>query len=141
MDKAEMMERMRINIPALKEWQDAIKIIDVPEPGRVHYTVDVPESLANFHGATHGGTAASICDTGAGFAMYSYGDNNVSSSASIEYVRAEPVGKLDVWTEPIHKGRSTAVIRVSARSAATGKLLFEGTHNMFILGRFEGFDE
>jgi hypothetical protein len=34
-----------------------------------------------------------------------------------------------------------AVIRVSARSAATGKLLFEGTHNMFILGRFEGFDE
>ncbi len=133
MDKAEMMERMRINIPALKEWQEAITIIDVPEPGRVHYTVDVPASLANFHGATHGGTAASICDTGAGFAMYSYGDNNVSSSASIEYVRAEPVGKL--------KGRSTAVIRVSARSAATGKLLFEGTHNMFILGRFEGFDE
>ena len=107
----------------------------------MHYTVDVPESLANFHGATHGGTAASICDTGAGFAMYSYGDNNVCSSASIEYVRAEPVGKLDVWTEPIHKGRSMAVIRVSARSAATGKLLFEGTHNMFILGRFEGFDE
>lgn len=141
MDKATMMKNMRINIPPLKEWQDAIEIVDVAEPGRVKFTVDVPKDLANFHGMSHGGTAYTIGEIGAGFAMYSFGDNNVCQSATVEFLKAEPCKKLVVTTEPIHKGRSTAVIRVSTRDAETGKLYVESTHNMFVLGRFEGFDD
>ena len=48
-----------------------------------------------------------------------------------------PCCKVIVETEPIHAGRSTAVIRVTTRQAETGKLLFQSTHTMFLLGPIE----
>ena len=66
------------------------------------------------------------------------GSDNVCQSASINFFKAVPCCKVDVTTEPIHAGRSTAVIRVTTREAATGKLLFQSTHNMFLLGPIEG---
>lgn len=51
-----------------------------------------------------------------------------------ELFQSGAVLQVDVETEPLHKGRSTAVIRVTTREAATGKMLFQSTHNMFLLG-------
>jgi acyl-coenzyme A thioesterase PaaI-like protein len=136
----EQMEKMRCNIPPNQEMQDAIQIIEVPEPGHVRFTVDVPESFGNYHGKIHGGTEYMIGEIGAGFATYSFGVDNVCNMASINFVRAVPCSKLEVETEALHKGRSTALIRVMAREASTGKLVFTSTHNMFLFGPFEDWE-
>lgn len=138
MEKSVMLEKMRCNIPPSADFQDNIEIIDVTEPGYVHFTMDVPACLGNYHGGIHGGTEYFIGEIGCGFATYTLGSNNVCQSASINFIKAVPCCKVDVVTEPIHAGRSTAVIRVTAREAATGKMLFTSTHNMFLLGPVEG---
>ena len=138
MEKSVMLEKMRCNIPPSPDFQDNIEMIDVTEPGYVHFTMDIPACLGNYHGGIHGGTGYCIGEIGSGFATFSLGSDNVCQSASINFFKAVPCCKVDVTTEPIHAGRSTAVIRVTTREAATGKLLFQSTHNMFLLGPIEG---
>lgn len=138
MEKSVLLEKMRCNIPPSPDFQDNIEIIDVTEPGYVHFTMDIPACLGNYHGGIHGGTGYCIGEIGSGFATFSLGSDNVCQSASINFFKAVPCCKVDVTTEPIHAGRSTAVIRVTTREAATGKLLFQSTHNMFLLGPIEG---
>lgn len=138
MEKSVMLEKMRCNIPPSPDFQDNIEIVDVTEPGYVHFTMDIPACLGNYHGGIHGGTGYCIGEIGSGFATFSLGSDNVCQSASINFFKAMPCCKVDVTTEPIHAGRSTAVIRVTTREAATGKLLFQSTHNMFLLGPIEG---
>ena len=138
MEKSVMLEKMRCNIPPSPDFQDNIEIIDVTEPGYVHFTMDIPACLGNYHGGIHGGTGYCIGEIGSGFATFTLGSDNVCQSASINFFKAVPCYKVDVTTEPIHAGRSTAVIRVTTREAATGKLLFQSTHNMFLLGPIEG---
>lgn len=138
MEKSVMLEKMRCNIPPSADFQDNIEIIDVTEPGYVHFTMDVPACLGNYHGGIHGGTAYFISEIASGFATYTLGSDNVCQSASINFVKAAPCCKVDVTTEPVHAGRSTAIIRVTARQAETGKLLFTTMHNMFLLGPIEG---
>lgn len=125
---------MLCNVPSAPEFADNIHIVEAPEPGRIHFTMDIPPSLGNYRGGIHGGTGYFIGEIGCGFATYSYGVNNVCQSASVTFFKSVPCCKVDVWTEPLHKGRSTAVIRVTTREASTGKLLFESTHNMFLMG-------
>lgn len=137
MTKDELLKKMWCNVPEAPEFQDNIKIVEVTEPGYVHFTMDIPESLGNYRGGIHGGTGYFIGEIGCGFATYSFGVNNVCNSASINFFKAVPCCKVDVTTEPLHKGRSTAVIRVTTREAATGKLLFQSTHNMFLMGPLE----
>lgn len=134
MAHADMLEKMRCNMPPLAEFRDNIEIVDVPEPGCVRFTMDVPASLGNYMGAIHGGTGYFIGEIGCGFATYSFGVKNVCMNATINFYKAVPCCKVEVSTEALHKGRSTAVIRVTTREAATGKLLFESTHNMFLMG-------
>jgi uncharacterized protein (TIGR00369 family) len=136
MDK-ELLQRLRCNIPPLPDLQDNIEILDVTEPGYVHFTVGVPQTLKNYHDGIHGGTLYFIGEIGAGFATYSLGKNNVCSSANINFFKSVPCCMIDVVTEPLHIGRSTAVIRVTIRQAETGKLVAQTTHNMFILGPIE----
>ncbi|HJF66612.1 MAG TPA: PaaI family thioesterase [Slackia equolifaciens] len=138
MEKSVMLEKMRCNIPPSPDFQDNIEIIDVTEPGYVHFTMDIPACLGNYHGGIHGGTGYCIGEIGSGFATFTLGSDNVCQSASINFFKAVPCCKVDVTTEPIHAGRSTAVIRVTTREAPTGKLLFQSTHNMFLLGPIEG---
>ncbi len=138
MEKSVMLEKMRCNIPPSPDFQDNIQIVEVSEPGYVHFTMDVPACLGNYHGAIHGGTGYFIGEIGAGFATYTLGSDNVCQSANINFFKAVPCGKVDVTTEPIHAGRSTAVIRVTTHDAETGKLLFQSTHNMFLFGPIEG---
>lgn len=138
MEKSVMLEKMRCNIPPSADFQDNIEIIDVTEPGYVHFTMDIPACLGNYHGGIHGGTGYCIGEIGSGFATFTLGSDNVCQSASINFFKAAPCCKVDVTAEPIHAGRSTAVIRVTTREAATGKLLFQSTHNMFLLGPIEG---
>lgn len=141
MNKSILIEKMKCNIPELAEFRENIEILDVSEPGYVRFTVDIPRSLGNYRGGIHGGTGYFIGEIGCGFATYSYGVNNVCNSASINFFKSVPCCKVDVRTEPLHKGRSTAVIRVTTFEAATGAKLFESTHNMFLLGPIEGWDE
>ena len=131
---AARIEKMKCNIPPLAEFRDNIEILEVKEPGYVHFTMDIPASLGNYRGGIHGGTGYFIGEIGCGFATYSFGVNNVCNSATVNFFKAVPCCKVDVETEPLHKGRSTAVIRVTTREAATGKMLFQSTHNMFLLG-------
>ena len=137
MDNATLLEKLRCNIPPQQELQDAIVIDEVPKPGYVRFTVDVPTSFSNYHGGIHGGMAYFIGEIGCGFATYSLGFNNVCQTATINFIKAVPCCKVVVETEPIHAGRSTAVIRVTSRQAETGKLLFQSTHTMFLLGPIE----
>lgn len=130
----DLLTRLRVNIPALKELQDAIVIDRVEKPGFVHFTCNVPESLGNYRGGIHGGTAYFIGEIGAGFAAYSLGRENVCQTASINFIKAVPTCLVEVTTETLHAGRSTAVIRVTSRRASDGKLLFESTHTMFLMG-------
>lgn len=132
-----LIERLRCNIPALAEFQDNIRIIEVEKPGFVRFTMDIPESLGNYRGGIHGGTGYFIGEIGCGFATYSLGMSNVCTSASINFIKAVPCCKVETCTEVVHAGRSTAVVRVSTYDAAEHRLLFQSTHNMFLFGPLE----
>lgn len=137
MGRDDMLEKLRCNIPPSAEFQDAIGIVAVDRPGFVRFTMDIPESLGNYRGGIHGGTGYFIGEIGCGFATYSLGMSNVCTSASINFIKAVPCCKVEARTEVVHAGRSTGVIRVSTYEAATGKLLFQPTHNMFFFGPLE----
>lgn len=136
-----ILDTLMWNTPELPEIRDNIQIIEANEPGYIHFTFDIPASLGNYRGTIHGGTAYFIGEIGCGFATHSYGVNNVCNAANINFFKGVPVCKVDVTTEPLHKGRSTAVIRVTTREAATGKLLFQSTHNMFLMAPFDFLEE
>ena len=99
--------------------------------------MNVPESLGNYMNGIHGGTLYFIGEIGAGFATSSLGFRNVCSSATINFFKAVPCCRLDVRTEAVHAGRSTAVIRVTIRQFETGKVIAQSTHNMFLFSSFE----
>ncbi|MFR4805086.1 MAG: PaaI family thioesterase [Eggerthellaceae bacterium] len=130
---AALIEKMKCNIPSSRGLGITLRILEVKSV-HVHFTMDIPASLGNYRGGIHGGTGYFIGEIGCGFATYSFGVNNVCNSATVNFFKAVPCCKADVETEPLHKGRSTAVIRVTTREAATGKMLFQSTHNMFLLG-------
>ena len=134
---AAAMEKLRCNIPSLAEFQDNLEIVEVEKPGFVTFTMDIPESLGNYRGGIHGGTGYFIGEIGCGFATYSLGVSNVCTSASINFIKAVPCCKVKACTEVVHAGRSTAVVRVSTYEEASGKLLFQSTHNMFLFGPLE----
>ncbi|MDO4442285.1 MAG: PaaI family thioesterase [Slackia sp.] len=134
---AAAMEKLRCNIPSLAEFQDNIEIVEVEKPGFVTFTMDIPASLGNYRGGIHGGTGYFIGEIGCGFATYSLGVSNVCTSASINFIKAVPCCKVEARTEVVHAGRSTAVVRVSTYEAASGRLLFQSTHNMFLFGPLE----
>ncbi|WP_232001595.1 PaaI family thioesterase [Slackia heliotrinireducens] len=129
-----ILDTMMINVPAASMWRDNIRITEAQEPGFITFETDVPAELGNYRNGIHGGTAYTIGEIGCGFAMYSFNTNNVCQSANINFLKAVPCCTVVTKTEPIHKGRSTAVIRVSTYQKETGKLLFQSTHNMFLFG-------
>lgn len=114
-----LIEKMWCNVPEAPEFRENIEIVEVSEPGYVHFTMDIPESLGNYRGGIHGARAISSEKSAVGSRPNSFGVNNVCNSASINFFKAVPCCKVDVTTEPLHKGRSTAVIRVTTREAAT----------------------
>ncbi len=78
-----LIEKMWCNVPEAPEFRENIEIVEVSEPGYVHFTMDIPESLGNYRGGIHGGTGYFIGEIGCGFATYSFGVNNVCNSANV----------------------------------------------------------
>ena len=107
------------------------------ERGRVAFTITVPPTAANYHGAVHGGFLATLMEIAAGMVGTSLGVNNVALSSSVNFIKLAPLGKLVVRAEAIHAGRSTVVAR--CRVETPEKLLCtEATFTLFVLPSKEG---
>ena len=55
-----LIEKMWCNVPEAPEFRENIEIVEVNEPGYVHFTMDIPKSLGNYRGGIHGGTHATF---------------------------------------------------------------------------------
>ena len=49
-----LIEKMWCNVPEAPEFRENIEIVEVSEPGYVHFTMDIPKSLGNYRGGIHG---------------------------------------------------------------------------------------
>ncbi len=127
---ATFVEGLLRNAPPQEELS-GIHIVEA-DPGYVHFDLDIPSSVLNYHGSIHGGFISTLCEIAAGMATYSYGVSNVALAAATNFIKAAGQGKVSVFAETIHRGRSTSVIRCRVVHGS-GKLLAEATYTMFIL--------
>ena len=119
--------------------QEELKSVRVVEsaPGRVAFEVTAPESVRNYHGTIHGGFLATVCEVAAGMTAYTLGKNNVALTSSVNFIKAVEPGRLVVFGEASHAGRSTLVARCRVETPE-GALVTEATFTLFVLGALEG---
>ena len=115
---------------------ETLEIVEVG-PGHVVFEADAPESVMNYHRTIHGGYLATVSELAAGMAVYAYGLSSFAVAASTNFVKAVGMGRLVVKADPVHKGRTTAVIRCVVETPE-GALIAESTYTMLILGPLEG---
>lgn len=95
--------------------------------------VELEKEGLNFMGYAHGGLFASMIDCAGGIAARGDGRSYVTQSMHMNFVSNVRSGKIYAQGEVIRRGRSLALVRVKVVDE-TGKLLADGTVNMFCTG-------
>ena len=126
-----LMPGIRKHIVPLGGFENA-KLLKIDE-GYCLFEIDITESMLNLYGNTHGGVLFTLCDMAAGMSTYAYGVKNVTSSASISFLKRIAGGKIRVEGKTLHRGQSTSVCEVKAFDE-DNELLLVVIMNMFILG-------
>lgn len=125
-----LAEKVLKNVTAQAE-METLEVVEV-ERGKVAFTVTAPESVANYHGAVHGGFLATLLEVAAGMVGTTLGVNNVALTSSVNFIKLAPLGPLVVKAEASHAGRSTVVVRCRVE-APDGTLHTEATFTLFVL--------
>lgn len=100
--------------------------------GEVAFAIDVPDTVANYHGSVHGGFLATLLEVVAGMVASTLDLNNVALTSAVNFVKRAPVGPLVVRGEASHVGRSTVVAHCQVTSPE-GQLFTEATFTLFVL--------
>lgn len=118
-----------INAENMFNYENGIELTHV-EPGLTRGVLRARPSSYNSEGRIHGGAIATLADTIAGCCACSKGGDCVTSSSSLEYLRA---GQGDLFCEATPKklGRNLSVIQVVITDTA-GKTVATGTFTFFM---------
>lgn len=98
-----------------------IRITSIEPDGRGDCRAEVcvalqPESM-NLHGAVHGGLLYGLADCVAGIAARCDGNDYVTQSAHVNFLRNTKQGTVYALAEIVRRGRHMVVIRVAIRDA------------------------
>ncbi len=130
-------EELLCNFPPIEGLAESCEIEEASEE-RCQFTVCVPETLRNYRGTIHGGGVYLLSEVGCGVQTYALGQSNVCMQANINFIKAIPCGKrVRVVSETHHRGRTSALIRVTIFDVETGKKVSESSHTMFLFGPLE----
>lgn len=119
--------------------QKELETLEIVEarPGHIVFEADAPESVMNYHGTIQGGYLATVSELAAGMALYASGLSSFAVASSMNFIKAVGTGRLVVKADPVHQGRTTAVIRCAVETLE-GALIAESTYTMLVMGPLEG---
>ena len=98
--------------------------------GSSHVEMDADESDFNYMGSLHGGAIFLISDIAAGTAVASYGENCVTLSSSINFVRPAKAGRIYAKATVEKKGKTVSVCNVHVYNE-DGKIISMSKFTMF----------
>lgn len=87
----------------------------------------------NFMGKVHGGFLFTMADVASGLSVISYGDKCVTIDSSMNFIKGVESGILRAEGEVIHKGKTTAVTKVTIYNEKR-QVVAVATNTMFISG-------
>ena len=98
-----------------------IRITSIAPDGNGDYRAEVavtlrPESM-NLHGAVHGGLLYGLADCVAGIAARCDGNDYVTQSAHVNFLRNTKQGTVYALAEIVRRGRHMVVLHVAVRDA------------------------
>ena len=98
-----------------------IRITSIAPDGRGDYRAEVavtlqPESM-NLHGAVHGGLLYGLADCVAGIAARCDGNDYVTQSAHVNFLRNTKQGTVYALAEIVRRGRHMVVLHATVRDA------------------------
>ncbi len=93
--------------------------------------VDFSEAGMNRAGIMHGGLVFSLADAASGLCVLATGNKCVTLNSTINYIKPVKEGRLIAKGRPIHKGRTTWIIRVDLENEAE-VLMASATFTMFV---------
>lgn len=98
-----------------------IRITSIAPDGNGDYRAEVavtlrPESM-NLHGAVHGGLLYGLADCVAGIAARCDGNDYVTQSAHVNFLRNTKQGTVYALAEIVRRGRHMVVLHVTVRDA------------------------
>lgn len=105
----------------------------VKEPGVVVVQTVVQNNSLNPYGNAHGGFLFTLCDSVAGGVAISLGVDAVTSTSSINYLKAARLNdKLTITGTCVHNGRKTKVVSVDIFNQK-GEMICQGSFTMFVI--------
>ncbi|HSL60655.1 MAG TPA: hotdog fold thioesterase [Desulfotignum sp.] len=106
--------------------------VEIVAPGHSIVSLTVTDSMANFHGTTHGGVIFSISDMAFAAACNSHGRVAVALNVSICYLKPSfPGDRLKAEAREIHKGRRTSLYDITVINEDTGVLIARSQDQAF----------
>jgi acyl-CoA thioesterase len=124
--KDKLKDQKRINAIILNDSFSKMLEADVEivEPGHSKVTLEIKETMTNFHGMTHGGVIFSMSDMAFAAACNSYGKVAVALNISINFLKPSYPGDILV-AEAIesHSGNKTSLYTIIVKNKKTGDLI------------------
>lgn len=80
--------------------------------GKSEIFVELEPELLNLHGTIHGGMLYMLADCSAGIAARSDGNDYVTQSAHINFLRSTKCGRVRAESEIVKRGKHISVVRV-----------------------------
>ena len=103
-----------------------IGICSVEPDGRSEISVTLAPELLNLHGTIHGGLLYTLADCVAGISARSDGNDYITESAQINFLRSTKSGAVFAKGEIVKRGGHITVVRVTIFDCA-GKLLSDSS--------------
>jgi len=98
--------------------------MEAVEPGYCRVSIQVTESMLNFHGTTHGGIVFGIADIAFAAACNSHGQVAVALSMDIHYLNASKLGDhLVAEAKEVSRSASTALYDITVTERASQKVI------------------
>ena len=106
--------------------------VDLTQPDRARFKMEVHPDLLNPHGIVHGGALYTLADNATGFAAHTDGRHYVTQTSSFHFLRNQGGGIVYAEGRVIHRGRTTCLTSVEITSG-DGTLLATGEFTFFCI--------
>ena len=98
--------------------------LEAVQPGYCRVSIDVTDSMLNFHGTTHGGIVFGIADIAFAAACNSHGQVAVALSMDIHYVKPSKVGDhLVAEAQEVNLSAATALYEITVTEKNRGEVI------------------
>lgn len=130
-----MKDTERARLEALRLKENAFTThnfmeLELAEPDRVVYRLDIRPESRNPYGMVHGGALYTLADDAAGAAAHSDGRHYVTQHGDLHFLDNRAHGVIRAEGRVRHRGRSTVLVNVDITDE-TGALLATGEFSYF----------